>query len=171
MSMRGNRLLWAVVSAVAVGVLLSGCKAQTDLGKPCILVKKDPNDTDPSNGIQSIPIKESEITPGKDFVSFGATDCEDLVCVRDANTPAGDPNADATGFCSRSCVQTIPDSCDTGDDTIDKAKTYTCRSLILDEETLAAIKQNDPEKYRKYFGDTQSPYFCAKPQTDSNSGT
>ena len=43
--MRGNRLLWAVVSAVAVGVLLSGCKAQTDLGKPCILVKKDPNVT------------------------------------------------------------------------------------------------------------------------------
>jgi hypothetical protein len=42
------------------------------------------------------------------------------------------------------------------------ADRYACRPLILDEATLAAIRQADPEKYQRYFGDTQSPYFCAK---------
>ena len=37
--------------------------------------------------------------PGQDFISFGSTDCEDLICVRDAQLARDpDPNAVATGL-------------------------------------------------------------------------
>lgn len=164
--MATSKLWWCVVVGVAVAA--SGCKAKTDLGTQCTLVRKDPSDTDPSDGTRSIPIKEKDLPPvsadsPRDYVSFGATECEDLVCVRNSGTPAGDPEADATGFCSRSCLQTNPASCETGDEQLDtSANAYVCRSLILDETTLAAIKQNNPTMYEQYFGTTQSPYFCAR---------
>jgi len=142
----------------------AGCTQINDVGNPCVLVRKDPTDTDPSDGIRSIPIKESEIQGGKDFISFGATECEDLVCVRDANAePNPNPDADATGFCSKPCLQTSADSCKTGRSDIDEGdQPFTCRPLLLDEGTLASIRQADPAKYEQYFGDTVSPYFCAR---------
>jgi hypothetical protein len=154
---------WTLVAVAVYAVAFGGCSSGGDLGKECVLVRKDPTDTDPSDGIRSIEIRESEVVADKDFISFGATECEDLVCVRAANTPFtrddSNPNPVAKGMCSRPCVHTNESSCATGND----ADRFTCRAMLLDTETLAAIKQQDPAKYKKYFGDTQSPYFCANP--------
>lgn len=160
-------LLGAVVAAGSLALVLSGCPSSTDLGQPCVLVRKDPND--PS---RSIPLKEREIVVGKDFISFGAVECEDLVCVRDARAEKGPDEAEAQGFCSKPCVQTNQATCNTGNRSVDEGPdAYACRALILDEQTLAAIRTADPERYQQYFGDTQSPYFCAKGDESADAGT
>lgn len=155
-------LAFAAVAAFAF-VLATGCQPKTDLGKTCVMIRKDPSDTDPSDGTRSIDIKEDDVVAGKDFISFGSTDCDDLVCVRDASDPKGPAGGVASGFCSRSCIPTSEATCLTGEEATDRSSPFSCRSLILDETTLAAIKQADPKRYQETFGDTQSPYFCAKP--------
>ncbi len=139
-----------------------GCAVSTDLGKECVLVRKDPNDP---SGKKSIAIKESEIKPNKDFISFGAVECEDLVCVRDlAYTRSAAPTDDALGYCSRPCSQASTTGCPAADSADDKdpARKLSCRPLILDAETLNAICQADANTCTRYFGDTKSPFFCAR---------
>ena len=93
----------SLVATLLLGVPLffNACRVATDLGLPCQLVKKNPD-----GGTTSVPILESDLPGGnKDFISFGATECEDLVCVRDAKVPrTGVPGAAALGYCSRACV-------------------------------------------------------------------
>ncbi|HYX92836.1 MAG TPA: adventurous gliding motility lipoprotein CglC [Myxococcaceae bacterium] len=158
---------WAAVCAAVLVFVTTGC-SNTVIGQPCVLVKKDPTDTDPSDGTRSIPIKWNDILnqQQKDFISFGATECEDLVCVLSTNNwPANpDPNAAASGECSTACPG--PDaagSCLTGTGVDNSPNAFTCRALVLDADTLASFKQSDPVLYQKYFGNTQSPYFCARP--------
>ena len=142
---------------------VSGCKAQTDLNSECVLVKKDPSDT---TGKRSVAITAGELraNANRDVISFGATECEDLVCVREAG--AALPAADAEpvkGRCSASCAG--PDAaCRSYDESLDKdpATALVCRKLLLDESVLAAMRQADEATYRKYFGDNSSPYFCAR---------
>jgi len=144
---------------------LFACQSPTDLGTPCTLVRKDP--ADPS-GKRSLPMKESEVTKGKDFISFGAVECEDLVCVRDSSyaqpTPPPAATDDAKGYCSRPCLQTSTVGCAAANPDDDKLplKRLSCRPLILDEATLNLICQTDATTCKKYFGDTKSPYFCAR---------
>jgi hypothetical protein len=151
---------WVLLAGALAGVLSAGCSGGSDLGRSCTLVKKNP---DGSNG--GIPIKESEIVAGRDYISFGALECEEFVCMRDASTPKGNnPDADAQGVCTRSCVATDSSSCKTGQSDVDKGSNpYTCRALLLDEQTLVAIKASDPATYAATFGDNLSPYFCAHP--------
>lgn len=147
---------------VALLGALAGCKETTDLGTPCILVGKDPNNPD-----ASVPLKEGSIKPNRDYISFGALECDDKVCVRDStfSRPEGaTDDSDAIGYCSRQCVQNSTIGCPAADPADDNnaARRLSCRALILDETTLAAIRQADPETFRRYFGDTESPYFCAR---------
>ena len=128
----------------------AACKQPTDLGNECSMTKRDPN----VDGGRLF-IKEGEIKVGanKDFISFGATDCENLVCVIDTDAPAGtDPNAPAVGYCSNRCPQGT--ECPSGDpaDDLDPKKKLRCRALVLDEETLRSVN----------IGDLKSPYFCAR---------
>ncbi|MFZ5470457.1 MAG: adventurous gliding motility lipoprotein CglC [Myxococcota bacterium] len=154
----------AAGAAAFLSLGLWGCPIATDVGKECILVKKDPSDP---TGKRSIPIKEREIAANKDFVSFGAVECEDLVCVRDLNfqrpATATDETA-AVGYCSRSCIATSTLGCTQSDESLnnDPATKMNCRPLILDETTLAAICQTDSNTCKRYFGDTSSPFFCAR---------
>ena len=84
----------------------------------------------------------------RDIVSFGGVDCSTRICVRDTAyvQPAGE--GAALGYCSMPCG-----ACPQG---------MTCRPLLLDEQTLAAIKAADPERYRRLFGETTTPYFCIR---------
>jgi hypothetical protein len=150
---------------------VAGCAVKTDLGKECILVRKDPSDP---AGKKSIPILEGDIKPNKDFLSFGAVECEDLVCVRDlAFTRAAAATDPAIGYCSRPCLETSTTGCPAAneEDDRDPNKKLSCRPLILDETTLAAICQNDAVTCKRYFGDTTSPFFCARgaPKPDGGS--
>ncbi|MBI3185257.1 MAG: adventurous gliding motility lipoprotein CglD [Myxococcales bacterium] len=163
----------AVASLTALA--LAGCPVSTDLGQPCILVRKDPSDP---TGKRSIAIKEGDPfikdRAGKDFISFGATACEDFVCVRDSSfaRPAGSlDTADAVGYCSRPCVQGSTCPAANPQDNENPATRLSCRPLLLDVETLNAIKQADPQTFTKYFGDTTSPYFCARGKAATDGGT
>jgi hypothetical protein len=154
---------WAAVCAAVLALVMTGC-TNTDIGDPCVLVKKDPTDTDPSDGTRSIPIKWDEIKDRQqqDFISFGATECEDLVCVLSTghwpSNWSNDLNAAAVGECSTQCSgQGAQGACVTGDNSIDSSPdAFTCRALVLDPEVLAAKRLEDPSF-------PQSPYFCARP--------
>ena len=148
------------------------CTVQTDLGTTCVLVRKDPNDAK-----KSIPLLEKEIKANRDFISFGATECEDLVCVRDSSfrrpSNATD-DSQATGYCSRPCVPNSTLGCIAADDADNKegaANKLSCRALLLDETTLAVIKTTDPATFTRYFGGTTSTYFCARSALKADGGT
>jgi hypothetical protein len=83
-------------------VLIASSCQKNDLNTPCRLAKANPD------GGVPLAIKESELrnaTVKKEFVSFGASECEELVCVRDSlfTSDAGDDSS-AMGYCSRPCV-------------------------------------------------------------------
>lgn len=146
-----------------LAVLSAGCSVPSDLNTPCVLVRKDPADP---TGKASLPLLEQEIAPNKDFLSFGSVECEDYVCVRDAlfTRPGVEEGTAATGYCSRQCSLNSPLGCPSYDEALDKAPDtkLTCRALLLDVNTLAAIRQADPENYQRFFGTTETPYFCAR---------
>lgn len=146
----------------AAALLASGCDVTTQLGVPCVLVKRDPT-SDSTTGVRSTPVLEGEIAENQDFISFGSTDCEDLICVRDADAPRdSDPNAPAQGYCSQECVAGSS-SCEVTDTSVDEAlrNRMACRPLLLDQASLERLKRDDPVTYRNTFGETNSPYFCA----------
>lgn len=160
---------WGLTALVCVATLATGCKVQTDLGAPCTLVRRDPADTDSSDGVNSIPILESEVTTGTadglDYISFGATECEDLVCVRDKSfVSARDKGSPAEGYCSKPCEPSLVNQCPPANeaDATDPVRQLNCRPLLLDEETLTALRERDPAKYKAYFGETTTPNFCAR---------
>lgn len=153
-----------LVVLLSAALLASGCEVTTQLGKECVLVKK-PTPERQAEGIQSDPVLESEIAVGQDFISFGATDCEDLICVRDADAARDpDPNAVAKGYCSTDCVEgSGEEACEVTDTSVpaELRNRMTCRSLLLDQASLEALRQSDPALYRRTFGENNSPYFCA----------
>lgn len=140
---------------VASLVLSVGCRAATDVGRECTLGRAD-------GGV----IRERDISTiagsNRDFIQFGNTECDDLVCVRDNNfqSPMGStPESGAKGYCSKQCVPgTVCPSVNAADD--EKASTrFNCRSLLLDPQTLASLCPNDGGACR--LG-TTDPNFCAR---------
>jgi|GEM_PF-270095 len=156
-----------VSTLLASGLLFSGCKVDTDLGIPCHLVKADP--TDPT-GKKGVPITEADFPDGEpqgDLISFGSTDCDNLVCVQDAANRnwTGDPTNVLMGYCSKPCIEGSATTCTPQQDTAndeDPGLKMSCRSLLLDSATMSRLCQTDPEKCAQYFGGTTSPYFCAR---------
>ena len=163
MAVRRPLLLPALLAAA---LPVAACRVTTDLGRSCQLVKKNPD------GGSALPILEGDL-PGanKDFISFGATECEDLVCVRDSYAPrTGVATTAVSGYCSRSCVPNSSIGCPAANssDDRDPAKRLGCRALLLDEQTLGAICATDPSTCQQ-LGDTRSPYFCARGNPDGGS--
>jgi hypothetical protein len=157
-------------------------------GKPIPIYVKDAQDNivkdkdgNPIQEIQVVNIKEKDLVPGQDYIAFGATDCEDLVCIRDVESPPNpdyDPNSDnkvrrnapAQGYCSRACLQgSDASACEvTEAKPVEGVKErMDCRSLLLDQASLDALRASDPEAYRSTFGDTNSPFFCAGKPTST----
>ncbi|MFY0569358.1 adventurous gliding motility lipoprotein CglC [Archangium lansingense] len=147
-----------LVSAV---LLFGGCKVNSDIGKRCLLVKKAPE----GSGRESDPVLVTDVSEGQDFISFGSLDCEDLVCVKDADMPLEmADNGQVVGYCSTACVQgELVDPCTITDPDAHPAvkDRMSCRALLLDQKALDDLRQNDPATYQATFGDNNSPYFCA----------
>ncbi len=145
-------------------LLLGGCAVSSEIGKECLLVRKANPDVEEEKGLRFVVVKEKEVAPNQDFISFGSIECEDLVCVRDADFPRDpDQEAVAKGYCSKACVEGST-SCEVKDTNgvVEGLKDrMTCRALLLDQETLEALRAADPTFYRQTFGDNNSPYFCA----------
>ena len=163
------RALALLVPVVLVSLV--ACKTSTDLGKPdCHLLKKGP-DAGPVN------VTIAELSAGKDFLSFGSVECEDLVCVLDSQAVStvlaaatANPavlNEPALGYCSHACPQGSTSSCTPqfDDQQEDPALAMSCRQLVLDADTIASIC-NDPvtgqENCLRYFDNNRSPFFCAR---------
>ena len=70
---------------VGAALLSGGCKVTSDIGKPCVLVRKATQAEKDADGCRYQEILEGELQAGQDFISFGSVECEDLVCVRDAD--------------------------------------------------------------------------------------
>ncbi|ATB37394.1 adventurous gliding motility protein O [Cystobacter fuscus] len=149
---------------MGAALLCGGCEIPSDTGKPCVLVKKDPNDP---SGLGAIPIAPSDLRFNQDFISFGSVDCENLVCVRTAGTEiqtTGEGDAlQVLGYCSAPCnLNSATDCSVTSPQTAPDVKaTLACRPLLLDEAALSDLKKSDPDTYRSIFGENESPNFCA----------
>ncbi|QRK04671.1 adventurous gliding motility lipoprotein CglD [Archangium violaceum] len=154
---------------VGAALLCGGCEVPSDIGKPCVLVKKSTKE-----GEKSDPVTLEDIGEGdKDFISFGALDCEELVCVRDANSPiqtSGEGDGlRVLGYCSKACVPSddgapqiqSPCAVNHPEASAEVKASMSCRPLLLDQQALDYMRANSPEEYRATFGENSSPYFCA----------
>lgn len=167
-----RRLL--LVPPMAIAVLLStqaltACQVDSGLNKPCVLVKRDP--ADPTGNTRKVLTwGEIKAQANKDYISFGATECDDLTCVRDATFGSGDGGTElkdtdpAPGYCTRPCIENSTVGCPSSDSSLDKnyKTAMSCRALLLDANTLETLKAADPVRYQQTFGETTSPFFCAR---------
>ena len=127
-------------------LVTAGCFSPVhDLDRSCTLVRAGPD-----GGAEAVLNTDPEIAYGanQDIISFGGTDCSTRICVRDAQFRQAAGDGPALGYCSMACGP-----CPEG---------MTCRALLLDEQTLRALKAADPERYRAVFGEATRPYFCAR---------
>ena len=154
---------------ILLGVTLFACTSNTDLGAPCNMVKA----VDGGSGVALVTV--GDLSAGKDFVSFGATECNDLVCVvdqasaseqlsqaqRDAGTSLDSP---AIGYCSTACVQGNNSTCTPQYNDLQNVPgdAMTCRELVLDQALINAICQANPVDCQKYFGTNRASFFCAR---------
>lgn len=156
---------------VSTALLLGGCSVSSEIGKSCKLVRKATPEELAAGSEKTVDLLEGEIADQQDFISFGSPLCEDLICVRDqdfprARNPDGTLAVDAVafGYCSKPCVSGAANACkvsDTSDVEPNLPGRMSCRSLLLDEETLNALRAADEAFYRNTFGVNDSPYFCA----------
>lgn len=138
---RAARLL---LPAVLLALALPACSAKTDIGQTCRMTK--PCDPGPT-----CPILYSELTTDEsDYIALGAAECDDLVCVRLADsskTPARtEPADEAIGYCARPCI----DSMDCEYDWEGKKGLLACEPLLLTDTSL--------------FGPGASTRYCVYPR-------
>jgi len=150
---------------MGAALLCGGCEVPSEVGKPCLLVKKSS-----SADRKFDPVLPSDIQLDQDFVSFGSQDCEDLICVRTAGpTLETTDEGRVLGYCSKACTEGSTATCAINhpDATEETKSTMSCRSLLLDQQALDDFRKQDPAGYRATFGENASPYFCAATSTAS----
>ncbi|MCP3097708.1 adventurous gliding motility lipoprotein CglC [Myxococcus sp. K15C18031901] len=163
----------------STALFLGGCKVSSEIGKPCNLVRKATPEELAQGSDKTVDMLEKEVTSTQDVVSFGAVECEDLICIRDSAYPRElgpdgnvNENAIARGYCSKPCVEGS-NACevkDTSDVEPNLPGRMACRPLLLDQDTLDAIRSADEAFYRRIFGENNSPYFCAGALPGSQGG-
>ena len=154
-----RRMMIALSLSIAAG-LWAACSQSGDLNKACVLVTKDAGDP---TGRTPADLLESQIpNTHTDFISFGSPDCDNLVCVRDANYPRGDAGDVAMGYCSAPCDPGVSAECQSFDGNNTGPNALTCRPLLLDTQTLHSICSQDAGACQEYFSNTSKPFFCAR---------
>ncbi|MBI5546601.1 MAG: adventurous gliding motility lipoprotein CglC [Deltaproteobacteria bacterium] len=151
---------------------LTACSATTDLGQTCKMTKpcKEAGCTKPVNILQS----EVEKNTGLDYVALGSAECDDLVCIRTANSLNPDPvcpnEGDTTcpaservamGYCTSGCL----DEANCRPDFQGKSDTMQCNQLLLSDSYLNQLKTEDPDTYNRVFGSGASANYCILPRT------
>jgi hypothetical protein len=122
-----------LLAAVFLG-MLAACQ-QPDVGQSCSF---------DAPGVAPGPIQA-------DYLETGKTECENLVCIRSPEPPAGS-KIQNNPYCSKPCVS--DGDCSRGETGL------VCRSVVLDPEFLASLPE---ETRRKYLGDVQFSSYCAAP--------
>jgi hypothetical protein len=152
----------------ALAAICAACSAPRGLNQPCVLVRGNPD------GGAALPLLKSDdairLAANKDFLSFGAAECPSRICVRDS-AYADDPNdngLEARGYCSAACGGYCPSENPALDQ--DPKTRLSCRALLLDPDTLMAIKAADPERYKMLFGEATVSSFCARAGVHADAG-
>lgn len=168
---------WPFVLLLAFTGLAIGC-TDTDIGAPCKIHKDRPDPTLP--GCSDVKVDEARTRPecfrptiedlraggDKDFISFGAAECDNLTCLRsrddtltkEERAPASEGSP--TGYCSGECIN--DQDCKTDGDT-----KYACRALVFDDEFIHYLQDTlSPEEYSRYLGRMQNSKFCARVKGD-----
>jgi hypothetical protein len=147
-----NRLLASTI-AVLLAAGLAGCSVETDLGQTCKMTRPD------TEGGAPIELEASSITSETlDWISFGAAECDDLVCVRTAGSPnPAHENGMARGYCTKPCI----DASDCAPDFQGRKGAMGCEQLLPDLEEL---KRTNPEEYERIFGSGTATNYCVLPR-------
>lgn len=149
------------ITALTIATLFvgPGCRPYTDLGVTCLLVKGQ----DEAGNL--VYITNAEIVKGLEYISHGG-ECDNFVCVRDADMPiGGEPDEPASGYCSNNCIPQAADGCipeNPAHEDPESDAFLSCREISLDPELLAYFRDNDPEQFRRLFGETTTPFYCAR---------
>jgi hypothetical protein len=144
----------------AAALICGGCEVPSEVGKPCLMVKKS-SSADRKFDL----VLPSDIQLDQDFISFGAQDCEDLICVRNAGSKLElSEGGSVLGYCSKACLpESTTNACAVNhpEATAEVKSTMSCRALLLDQKALDDLRLNNPSEYRSTFGENASPTFCA----------
>lgn len=148
-------LLPALLLAALVGGAV-GCQAKTDLAQTCKMTRPDPDGN-------TQEIEEAKLSdPTIDYVALGAAECDDLVCIRSANTDRNPEheNGGGRGYCTRPCI----DDADCNPDFQGNEGTLVCARLLLDQAFLDALQESDPVAYEQAFGSDTASRYCVYPR-------
>ncbi len=162
----------SLVAACFLGLFLSaGSCVESDVGAPCNLARnarldtsragcadatKDDVNTKPECFEFSPSLADLAAGGDKEYVSFGAAECDNLTCVRSKDEPQPASEEAPNGYCSGECIN--DDDCSSDGD-----GKFVCRELFLDQEFLAELREDlSDEEYAKYFGRIQNTKFCAR---------
>jgi hypothetical protein len=154
--------------ACCLGLFLSaGSCVDTDVGAPCNLQKMRLNQGLPGcDGVKPEQIDDRPecfhptiadfaAGPDKEYVSFGAAECDNLTCVRSAGEKLPETEEAPNGTCSGECI--------TDQDCGSEGGKFVCRELFLDQAFLTELRDNlSEEEYATYFGRIQNTKFCAR---------
>lgn len=145
----------------------AGSCVETDVGAPCNLQKVQLDQRIPgcdgvtSDDVDTRPecfrptLADLAAGPDKEYVSFGAAECDNLTCVRSAGDPIPDSEDAPNGSCSGECITDQDCASDNGE--------FVCRELFLDQEFLDSLRESlEPDEYARYFGRIQNTKFCAR---------
>jgi hypothetical protein len=157
--------LWVGAAAsVAVMAVSASCSVASQIGKPCTLVKGAPDGG-------TTPVLPGDITqPGTtDIITFGASDCEDQVCVLDeeavpAALAAAGTTGPITGYCTTSCAPGTS-TCSQQYNNLQNTAgdKMSCRALVLDSAALAALcGDGGSPALCAQLGGGSTPYYCAR---------
>jgi hypothetical protein len=117
-----------------------------------------------------VDVVVGELSEGKDFLSFGAVDCGDLVCVLDHQgvdavlaQAASKPGAQQSG------AGVLHPGLRTGQHHLHPGSTTSEQSRAGDELPAAGARPGhhrrdlqDPAKCQAYFDNNRSPFFCSR---------
>jgi len=148
--------------------LTAGSCVETDVGAPCNLAQnltlrvsaECPEGTKPEEKPACFDRRPSlsDLAAGgdKEYVSFGAAECDNLTCVRSRGEPLPATEEAPNGYCSGECIT----DADCASDSDGK---FVCRELFLDQEFLSDLRESlSDEEYARYFGRIQNTKFCAR---------
>ncbi len=148
--------------------LTAGSCVETDVGAPCNLQKVRLDQSLPGcDGVTTEQIDDrpecfhptvADLAAGgdKEYVSFGAAECDNLTCVRSAGEALPESEEAPNGTCSGECI-TDQDCSSDGNGK------FVCRELFLDQAFLTQLRENlTEEEYARYFGRIQNTKFCAR---------
>jgi hypothetical protein len=122
------------LAPLALSMLLAGCQ-EPDVGQACSFDLP---------GVGSGPV-------AADYLETGKTECENLVCIRSPDAPAGS-GVKNNPYCSKPCVS---------DGDCSQSETgLVCRAVVLNQDFINALPE---DVRRKYLGDIGFSNYCAVP--------